>query len=382
MKEVGIYVHLPFCERKCDYCDFLTLPYDAGQTEVYNKALLREMELWFFENELKLKTLYFGGGSPSLYSSRLLEKLLNELAFHSQFQVEEVTLEANPWEITSDNLRIWKGLGVNRLSIGIQAASIEVLESVGRRNPTDLLRRLEFAREAFDNLNFDFILGLPGESHETFKNNIKLIERFLPEHISYYILDTDHDTPLMRRVLTGKIELPNVDLITELHEDLLETLEEKGYYRYEISSWAREGYECLHNKNYWENGEYIGLGISAGGHFNRFRYVNTMSFSEYVKATNAGCFAREHEHQNNDLEELFETIFMGLRLVEGVKISRFQLNESLQKKVLEKIEKSLGGFVIVDGERIKLNNRGLDLSRIVFERLMGIKEEIEDVFTS
>ncbi|MDK2953996.1 MAG: hypothetical protein PWQ27_1379 [Kosmotoga sp.] len=382
MKEVGIYIHLPFCKRKCDYCDFLTLPFDADQAETYNKALLSEIELWTSNNELMLKTLYFGGGSPSLYQPRFLEKLIDRLAFSSQFQVEELTLEANPWEITCENLRDWKELGVNRLSIGIQTAPTEVLNNVGRKNPVDLLRRLEFAREAFDNVNFDFILGLPGESRETFENNIKLIERFLPEHISYYILDTDHDTPLMRRVLTGKIELPSVDLITELHEHLIKTLEEKGYNRYEISSWSREGYQCIHNKNYWENGEYVGLGISAGGHFNRFRYVNTTSFSEYVKAMNVGHFAREYEHQNNDLEELFETLFMGLRLVEGVRISRFQVNESLLEKVVERIEKSLEGFVIVDNERIKLNDRGLDLSKVVFERLMGIKEEIEDVFTS
>ncbi len=170
MKEVGIYIHLPFCKRKCDYCDFLTLPFDADQAETYNKALLSEIELWTSNNELMLKTLYFGGGSPSLYQPRFLEKLIDRLAFSSQFQVEELTLEANPWEITCENLRDWKELGVNRLSIGIQTAPTEVLNNVGRKNPVDLLRRLGFAREAFDNVNFDFILGLPGESRETFEN--------------------------------------------------------------------------------------------------------------------------------------------------------------------------------------------------------------------
>ncbi|WP_068347887.1 radical SAM family heme chaperone HemW [Kosmotoga arenicorallina] len=378
--KAGVYVHLPFCKRLCHYCDFAKIKEDHELIERYQRLLLKEMELWFKNNPLiKVETLYFGGGSPSIYPLNYLQQLIDRLKGLTDFAPEEITLEANPWELDADKLKSWYRLGINRLSVGVQSASADILKNVGRESPSDLLKRLKAARSIFEILNLDFILGLPGESEKNLEENIGLIKELFPRHISYYFLDTDHDTPLMKNVRSGKIELPDVEMVEQLYDRVKLTLSALGYIRYEISSWQRDGMCCKHNMNYWKNGNYVGFGISAGGHVERNRYVNTENFKDYEDALSKGLLPRVYSVTNDDLQEDIETLFMSLRLVEGFSLENLS-NSKYRFALVEALTEKLSDFAIIRNGRIRLNENGLDNSRLVFERILDIKEGIVDVF--
>jgi len=373
----GVYIHLPFCARRCTYCDFCTFRLDETSLKKYHVVLKKEIEL--FSDGAKVDTLYFGGGSPSLYPLDLLQELFFTL--HSRFRLElrECTLEANPWELTLERLERWKKLGVNRLSIGLQSSDGEILKKVNRPMPPDLVERLERAVDFFDNVNLDFILGLPGENRINVENNLKLIERLKPAHISYYMFDSDHETDLMASVKNGIIELPDKDTVEKLHDFIVLSLKELGFTRYEISSWSKDRIS-LHNLKYWKNGDYKGFGVSAGSHEGATRSLNFDSLGQYIDSIAAGKRPLAYIRENTQLEELFETLFMGLRLIEGLTLSSEIFPADLLERSVERIRSVMGEFLVIEGYSIKLNDYGLDMSRLAFERLVGIMEEMGSLF--
>lgn len=380
-ESLGIYFHIPFCKRKCDYCDFTTVRYDKYFVDEYLIYLLRELELYkstLKDIDKEEITIYFGGGSPSLFPHKYIEKLINKICATTKEPIE-VTLESNPWELTDENLGYWKKIGITRLSVGVQSTDRKILNNVGRESPVDIEKRLEKARLIFDEMNVDFILGLPEESWKSVKNNIQLIEKIKPEHISYYIFDKDHDTPLMRKHNNAIIKLPDVDLCERLHDYILTELNKLNYIRYEISSWSFKGKECQHNLSYWKNSNYIGCGISAGGHLNNLRYVNHVDLNKYEAKLDSKRFPYEFSNENSFFEEFIERIFMGLRLKEGIRITDF-MHDSEIKLYIRKLLKNNSEFLEIKGSRLKLTDKGFDVSRSVFESIISTKEEMNDVF--
>lgn len=379
MSKTGVYVHIPFCARKCTYCDFCTLEVDDFVIERYHYALKREIEL--YRPSGRIDTLYFGGGSPSIYPSSLLRDLIEKLKESLPLDLKEATIESNPWELTVDRLRSWQKLGFNRLSIGVQSTDRDIMRVCNRPFPDDLVERLTRAVEIFDNVNFDFILGLPGENRINVENSLKLIETLKPEHISYYMFDSDHETGLMTAVKNAIIELPDSGLIDELYCTIVESLKRLGYERYEISSWSN-GRPSLHNLKYWENSDYIGLGLSAGGHLGFTRYVNSEDFDFYCAAANEGKKPLGYVRENSMVQELFETLFMGLRLTRGLDLSKEVYPAELLEVVLDKIASRNYKYVEREGSALRLNTRGFEMSRSFFEELIDIKEEIESAVSS
>lgn len=378
----GVYVHIPFCARKCGYCDFCTLDLKTHSEKVqpYHEALKKEIEL--YSSLERVDTLYLGGGSPSLYPVELLGDLIETLGKNFKLQLVEASIEANPWELTREKLYDWKLVGFDRLSVGVQSLDENILKTSNRPVPEDLPARLELARNAFDNLNLDFILGLPGENRLNVKNNLKLIESVEPDHISYYMFDTDHEVALMTLVRNDIIKLPDRDTIEKLHDFVVVSMERMGYKRYEISSWSKGGKVCLHNLKYWKNDRYFGFGLSAGGHEGFSRYLNSEDLDRYLGALWKGEKPLSYSRENTPVQELFETLFMGLRLTQGVVLSREVFSDELVDEALDKIQAVLGAYLEVEGDNVAFNRRGLDMSRWVFENLMNIKGEIEDAFSA
>jgi len=376
----GAYVHIPFCARKCSYCDFCTVQYDSALIDEYHRSLKREIEMYSISDTVE--TLYFGGGSPSLYPVELLNDLLMHLKSSLRTEIREATIEANPWELERERLQEWRKMGFNRVSVGVQSSEKSILEICERPVPSDLKQRLIMCREMFDNLNLDFILGLPGEAESNVRANLELIGAIGPDHVSYYVFDSDHETELMSQVHDAIIELPDPGILERLHDLVLESLGKMGYKRYEISSWAVDNRECLHNLKYWRNEQYLGFGLSAGGHIDGKRYVNACDLRSYHDLIGRNLVPVSEFTQNTVIQELFETLFMGLRLAEGVNLSRSGYPGELLDFLISKIRVYLGEYLSPDYRVLVLNEIGMDFSRSVFQKLLDIKEEMEIAFST
>ncbi|MGB4375003.1 MAG: radical SAM family heme chaperone HemW, partial [Defluviitoga tunisiensis] len=318
--DLGIYIHIPFCTKRCLYCDYTSFT-NLELIEKYFDTLKKEIILKSRESKsFKIKTIYLGGGTPSIIKTDLIEDifftLLNNYDINS---LEEFTIEVNPESVREDKLSFYKSIGINRISIGFQSTTNEILKKVGRIHRfEEEIRAFSLLKKYFDNINVDFILGLPGENTNTVAKNLEFIQNFQPSHISYYLFDASHDTPLKFLLNDGKMYLPDEDFLAGQLDLIDNFLKNINYKHYEISSWALLSKESMHNKLYWHNLNYQGFGISAGGHVNNFRYVNTSSINNYIKYINEGVFPYEYQNSNDSFHELIETLFMGLRLLDGI----------------------------------------------------------------
>ncbi len=367
MNEVYVYIHIPFCEKKCIYCDFLSIAGKSIEKE-YFQSLTRDIESSDILKSSVVKTVYFGGGTPSYVDERYIEKTLNTVAKTSKaFNPEEITIELNPESTDKNKISFYRSIGVNRASLGVQAMDDVVLNISGRiHDAAQAQRAASLLRKSFDNLNLDFIVGLPKSSMKTVKENLKLIEKVNPDHVSVYMLEVHKETPLFSLLKRGKIRLPSDDEMAEMFDFMMEGLKGLGFERYEISNFAKEGKRSLHNLSYWLSKDYIGFGASAGGHVGNYRYVKTLNIKEYIE----NPFALSYENHNTDCEEFKETLFMGLRLIEGLSIKDLEKRFS---NLLEGFLMYISGdelFSIEDG-RVKLSTIGLDFSSIAFEKIVG-----------
>jgi len=367
MNELYVYVHIPFCERRCIYCDFISIAGKSLEKE-YFQSLIRDIESCNVLRNSEVKTVYFGGGTPSYVDERHIEKTLNIIAKTSKvFNPKEVTIELNPESTNKNKIGFYRSIGINRASLGVQAIDDDVLKISGRVHNAIQAKRIAFLlRETFDNLNLDFIIGLPKSSMRTMVENLKLIERVNPDHVSVYMLEVHEKTPLFSLLKMGKISLPTEDEIAEMFDFMVDGLKDLGFERYEISNFAKKGKRSLHNLSYWLNKDYIGFGASAGGHVGNYRCVKTPNIKEYI----GNPSALSYEKHNTDCEEFKETLFMGLRLIEGLSIKNLEKRFS---NLLEGFLRYISGdelFSIEDG-RVKLSTMGLDFSSIAFERIVG-----------
>ncbi|PLV56195.1 radical SAM family heme chaperone HemW [Thermotoga sp. SG1] len=371
---LAVYVHIPFCKRKCVYCDFYSLV--SEDFEEYLSLVFEEIELYRdVLEESEIETVYFGGGTPSLVPPSFLEKILEKLEKVSKkFSPHEITIEVNPESVDREKLRSYRKMGIDRISLGVQSCDDEVLKRCGRLYDEKMIKeKAELVLEEFDNVNFDFILGLPGETDETMRKNLHFLEKFTPQHVSLYFLEVDENTTLHSLLKKNLLTLPDSEEVERRHDAFVEFLKSGGFSRYEISNFAKPGKESKHNLFYWRNHDYLGFGPSAGGHFGRFRYTNVSDLPMYTKMVKEKVFPYDYQHENTEEEEALETLFMGLRTKEGVELKRVEKLMFLVKK----LQKEYACYVKVKDGKIFLSEKGMDLSKKIFEDLIEWYGEAE-----
>lgn len=328
----SLYVHIPFCERKCLYCDFYSVA-GAERMEDFLGRLGQEIALRTdFRDGAVFETIFFGGGTPSLLTPGQVERILSHL--HTAFRIApeaEVTLEANPGTVTDEKLRSFRSLGINRLSIGIQSFHDHELKALGRiHDRAEAFQCLHLARAAgFDDISIDLIYSIPGQTLAAWEDNLKSAVALAPHHIAAYSLVVEEGTPLARMVRTGEVRVNSADLEAGMYEQAMELLDAHGYEHYEVSNYALPGFRCQHNGNYWSHENYLGLGPSAHSFWKGSdrtsgrRWWNVADFSTYVERLIRGGLPVESEEQVGGNEMLIERIFLGLRS-SGVDLMRLQ----------------------------------------------------------
>lgn len=367
MNEVNLYIHIPFCKKKCFYCDFISYPNKDDYIEEYIDTVIKEYSNYKAE-EYIIKTVYIGGGTPSYIDSKYIVKLLKEINIE---KAEEITIEINPGTVTKEKLRDYKKAGINRLSIGLQATQDILLKEIGRIHTyNEFLNTYNIAREiGFKNINIDLMLALPKQHIEDIIQSIKKIIELNPEHISIYSLILEEGTKMYDMVNKQKCILPKEDEEREMYWTVKKILEKNGYNHYEISNFAKNGYYSKHNIDCWNQKEYIGIGVSAHSYLNNRRYSNLGNIEEYIKNYND---KKVHEIQDKISQEK-EYMILGLRKLEGVYISEFELkfNENPIYLFRNELNKLVNLELIeIDLNNIRLTDKGLDLANIVWEEFI------------
>ena len=368
MREIGIYIHIPFCKQKCLYCDFLSFTNKEKYEEKYIKSLIKEIENWKKANkDIKIKTVYIGGGTPSYINSYYISEIMQKLDLKD---AEEITIEANPGSITKEKLEIYKKSGINRISIGLQSTNDELLKKMGRIHTfEEFMQSYELAKQSgFSNINIDLMIGLPSQTMGDVKEEIKEILKLEPTHISVYSLIVEENTKLEKMIKDGALKLLDEDLERKMYWYVKNTLEMNGYEHYEISNFAKKGFSSKHNLDCWSQKEYRGFGLGAHSYIENKRFSNTESLDNYIK----NDFEKNiiiHEIQQNE-EKMKEFMLLALRKIEGVSIEEFtgKFKENPLKKFKLEIEKlTCEKLIKIEGDNIKLTNKGLDLANLVWE---------------
>ncbi|HKS11214.1 MAG TPA: radical SAM family heme chaperone HemW [Pyrinomonadaceae bacterium] len=363
MTQAGLYIHIPFCRSRCSYCDFATGLYETTLAERYVNALVREIH----SSEItraSIDTIYFGGGTPSLLDPSQLDRIL--LALHKQFDVDpasEINLEINPGSITVDKLRDFRSLGINRASFGAQTFDDRELAKLGRsHSAADARRTFHDLRAAgFDNVSFDLIAGLPGQTLDGWQRNVDEALKLQPEHLSFYLLEVHSGTPLAQHIQRGLQPVPDEDLAAVMYEWMLERAATAGYEHYEISNLCRPGFQSQHNTKYWIGAPYFGFGCSAHSYDGSTqRWSNRRDVFEYVRLVEKGFSAINEKQILTESDVKAESLFLGLRLMRGVRADLCKDYETDVEKFRE------AGLLELDGDFIKLTRSGALLSNEVF----------------
>ncbi len=372
MKEIGVYIHIPFCIKKCDYCDFISYSDKNNFIEPYIENLKKEITNTLKKEKYGIKTIYIGGGTPSSIDSKYIVKILTTIQNSNvNFNPSEITIEVNPGTVTEQKLLDYKKAGITRLSIGLQETDNLLLKQIGRIHTYEqFIETYNLARKiGFKNINVDLMIGLPNQTIENIKKSLEKIIKLNPEHISVYSLILEEGTKLYEKYKEGKIELPSEELERNMYWYVKNTLENNDYIHYEISNFAKKGYESKHNLDCWNQKEYIGFGIAAHSYLNGVRYSNELNdakdFLNSIKQVTNEVQTQE------DMQK--EYMLLGLRKIDGVSIQAFKnkFGENpifLYRNELNKLVKQ--DLLIIDGDIIKLTNKGLDLANIVWEEFV------------
>ena len=382
MCQMGLYVHIPFCARRCDYCDFFVVV--AGKQDDFFVWLRRDLELGaaaLGRGSSVIETLYFGGGTPSSVDPDEISRFIG--AVSASFGLTpgaEITLEANPESVTPDRARAWLGAGVNRLSLGVQSFHDEVLPRRGRLYDAARVRlAVEVAREAgVSNLGIDLIAGLPGETPATFGAGIEQVVTLRPEHVSIYLLETDDagkQTALTQSVREGRERLPTDEEMVTMYTEAMRRLSAAGYRHYEISNLARPGLESRHNLKYWMSEPWLGVGPSAHSHVGGRRFARPADLAGWTAQVRGGRFDPEADDYTlpDPGARAREALLQELRLIDGVDLAAFARRWTYDPSVAQGAEidaLSREGLLQRGGGRLALTPRGVLLSNEVFERLM------------
>ena len=369
---VEIYIHIPFCIRKCDYCDFLSGPSGPKEQADYVQALLREIQAVEEGEGRSVSSIFIGGGTPSVLDERLLEDILKEI--RNRFKVEEdaeITIEVNPGTANIGKLQAYREMGINRLSIGLQSPQDRELKILGRiHNYGQFLEIYQEARTVgFDNINIDLMSAIPDQTYEGWVKNLRTVAELEPEHISAYSLIVEEGTPFAAR----KLNLPDEDTEYNMYEATAQILKEYGFEQYEISNYARKGRECRHNVGYWTRQDYLGFGLGASSLYGKERFANTADMKKYLENSRNPEKIREKEPSLTREDEMAEFMFLGLRMTKGISKADFQkcfgcTIESVYGEVLEKYE-SMGLLLEQDG-RIFLSREGIHVSNSIMAEFL------------
>lgn len=410
-KELGIYIHIPFCQHKCDYCDFVSFSNKQDFIENYIEAVKKEINNYFKDKTLletyTVTTIYIGGGTPSYINSKYILEIMHVLEENLKNNVVkmedmEITIEVNPGTVNKEKLEQYIKEKINRLSIGLQSTNNEMLKQIGRIHTYEqFLETYQMAKEVgFENINVDLMIGLPNQTIEDIKRSLKEIVQLNPTHISVYSLIIEEGTVIAQKIENHQLEEMDEELERNMYWYVKNTLELNGYTHYEISNFAKEVKESKHNMNCWRQKEYIGIGLAAHSYLNYVRYTNTSEMEQYITrmnnlneqivnhilelSNNKEKTSREENEKNietaYEIEEVQdvedrkkEYMLLGLRTIEGVSISKFKEKYIdnpifLYKKELGKLVEE--NLVVIDGDYIKLTNKGLDLANLVWEEFV------------
>ena len=376
---IALYIHIPFCVKKCHYCDFTSYPFNTGAAAAYLNALSQEISLYggfLSDEERKLTSLYIGGGTPTCLPMAGLKSILENV--RSVFHLLpgcEVTVEANPGTVGPGGFRELAGIGVNRLSLGVQSFQDSLLALLGRiHNAGEAVGAVQQAREAgLSNLNMDFIFGVPGQTLKDWRETLNMAMELAPEHIAVYGLQLEEGTPLERIVARGELGACPEELELSMYRTAIDFLMERGYIHYEISNFAKPGRQSVHNLRYWLNSPYLGLGPAAHSYVRGERFSNEISLEKYVTKLTQRVFPVEARETISVEKEMSETMFLGLRLIGGIELDRFYRRfgcrvEDVYREEVARLLKA--GLVESTGGYLRLTKRGLPVANRVFREFV------------
>lgn len=387
-KEIGLYIHIPFCKQKCYYCDFTSYANKEELVERYIKCLKKEILQYANENKIMsehgleeryvIKTIYIGGGTPSAIDEMYIINVLDTIKDNFKMRDNvEITIEVNPGTVNKDKLESYRECGINRLSIGLQAVQDDILKCIGRIHTyKDFENTYEYAREVgFDNINVDLMINLPNQTLDDVKESVKTILSLKPEHISVYSLILEPNTKMYELINSKTLTIASDETERQMYWYVKDTLERHKYNQYEISNFTKSGFESKHNMDCWNQKEYIGVGASASSFMENKRYSNISELEKYIENIEKGT-----PNKNLVLEEFLdeeskmdEFMMLGLRKIDGVDIKEFerifQINPIVKYcKKLDKLNRE--GLIEIDENNIKLSNKGIDLANLVWEEFV------------
>lgn len=371
-KNLELYIHIPFCVKKCDYCDFLSGFAGPERQRAYAEALCGEIESSGGFSEYGVSSIFIGGGTPSILPGEWVEEIMGAIKgnFHLNSKAE-ISIEANPGTVSRDKLQRYLSAGINRISFGCQSADNRELKMLGRIHTwEEFLESYHLAREVgFENINVDLMSGLPGQSLSSWEETLKKTAELDPEHISAYSLIVEEGTPFAQR----ELELPDEEVEREMYENTYSILKTYGYRQYEISNYAKDGKECRHNIGYWQRTEYLGLGLGSASLIQETRFSNTGDMKKYLENSRRPEKIREGIEKLDRKEQMAEHMILGLRMMDGVSVKGFKENFGAEMyevygDVIEKYEKL--GLLEVTDDTVRFTRRGISVSNPVLAEFL------------
>lgn len=382
-KNLELYIHIPFCVRKCAYCDFLSGPAESATIEKYVEKVIEEIGahgISGLSEGTLVTTIFFGGGTPSILSGNQMQRLMNALREHFAISEDaEISMEANPGTVTIEKLEAYRQAGVNRISFGLQSAKNEELKLLGRIHTwEEFLESFQLARKCgFDNINVDLISAIPKQTMESWEFSVKQVVSLNPEHISAYSLIIEEGTPFFEKYgegTEGEFLLPPEEEEREMYHLTEMLLEEAGYHRYEISNYAKQGKECKHNLGYWERQDYLGIGLGASGFMDNVRYKNTDELQKYLTCAGDLEKIQEDREELSMSAQMEEFIFLGLRKMKGISVEEFEsmFGQTLEECYGENIKRmKLANLLVQEDRFLRLTKKGIDISNYVFAEILN-----------
>jgi len=374
MKSIGLYIHIPFCYKKCLYCDFNSYANKDIYEEPYIEALLKELNYYINQGKYTFKTVFIGGGTPTIINPENIERIIKAIEKNIEKDAE-ITIECNPGTVDEKKALLYKTVGINRISIGLQAWQDELLNIIGRMHDRKgFIESLNiFRKHGFDNINVDLMFSLPKQTLQMWEESLNNVCSLGVEHVSCYSLIVEEGTTIYQLIRSGQLSIPDDETDREMYRMAKEILETYGLKQYEISNYSREGFQCIHNLIYWNNEEYIGAGAGSHSKIDRVRYWNYRSIEEYIARLKNNELPVEDSENISTEEGLWETIMLGLRLNTGLFIP--DINEKYSINFMEKYGDVLFKLnryelIQISGDRIYLTDKGRDLSNTVFVEFM------------
>ena len=387
MKNIGIYLHIPFCKKKCYYCDFVSYCNEENNINTYIECMQKEIEFKSLElnkfsknniEQFEINTIYIGGGTPSFIDSKYISKILKKIKEYFTVKKDcEITIEVNPDSVSLEKLIEYKNSGINRISIGLQSTKNKLLKEIGRVHNFEQFKQAynNIKIAGFKNINIDLMIALPNQTLEDVEESLTEIMSLNPSHISVYSLILEDETKLFKEVKKGNLKLPDDELERKMYWNVKKSLEKNRFMQYEISNFSKPEKESKHNLNCWNQDEYLGIGVSAHSFFNNIRFSNTINLNDYIKNIQNDKYTKNqtiHEILSLD-ERKKEFMILGLRKIKGIEIKKFKekFGENPIYIFRNQINKLVNENLIeIDGDFIRLTNKGLDLANIVWEEFI------------